>query len=158
MVGRHCFHLKQHAFFRSEERVHEWCAGHGYPMRPLVTMDQLWTLATTWYSTRLQQNSRRPQPDEMRFIFASLGCPITSSVNLQQASSLALASTTSSTCRPISADSRVLFDWHGLGHVFVDLCSSPMLFSRATIRLYPHLREGSRARVTQLFIDVCTRE
>jgi hypothetical protein len=30
----------------------------------------------------------------------------------------------------------------------------PMLFSRATIRLYPHLREASRARVTQLFIDV----
>jgi len=30
----------------------------------------------------------------------------------------------------------------------------PMLFSRATIRLCPHLREGSRARVAQLFIDV----
>src|SRR5205814_8838979 len=60
-------------FFRSEERVREWCAAHGYPMRPLVTMDQLWTLATTWYSTRLQENSRRPQPDEMRSIFAGLG-------------------------------------------------------------------------------------
>ena len=34
----------------------------------------------------------------------------------------------------------------------------PMLFSRATIRLYPHLREASRARVAQLFIDVWTRE
>src|SRR5439155_812804 len=55
-------------FFRSEERVREWCAAHGYPMRPLVTMDQLWTLATTWYSTRLQEHSRRPQPDEMRSI------------------------------------------------------------------------------------------
>ena len=43
------------------------------PMRPLVTMDQLWTLATTWYSTPLQENSRRPQPDEMRSIFARLG-------------------------------------------------------------------------------------
>jgi hypothetical protein len=30
-------------------------------------------LATTWYSTRLQENSRRPQPDEMRSIFARLG-------------------------------------------------------------------------------------
>jgi hypothetical protein len=29
-----------------------------------------------------------------------------------------------------------------------------MLFSRAAIRLYPHLREVSRARVAQLFIDV----
>jgi len=36
-------------------------------------MDQLWTLATTWYSTRLQENSRRPQLDEMRSIFAGLG-------------------------------------------------------------------------------------
>jgi hypothetical protein len=60
-------------FFRSEERVWEWCAAHGCPMRPLVTMDQLWTLALTWYSTRLQEDSRRPQPDEMRSIFASLG-------------------------------------------------------------------------------------
>ena len=42
-------------------------------MRPLVTIDQLWTLATTWYSTRLQENSCRPQPDEMHSIFAGLG-------------------------------------------------------------------------------------
>jgi hypothetical protein len=42
-------------------------------MRPLVTMDQLWTLATTWYSTRLQEDARRPQPNEMRAIFANLG-------------------------------------------------------------------------------------
>jgi hypothetical protein len=60
-------------FFRSEERVREWCDAHDCPMRPLVTMDQLWTLATTWYSTRLEENSRRPRPDEMRSIFASLG-------------------------------------------------------------------------------------
>jgi hypothetical protein len=36
-------------------------------------MDQLWSLATTWYATRLQPTSRRPQPDEMRRIFAGLG-------------------------------------------------------------------------------------
>ena len=60
-------------FFRSEERVREWCAEQGYSMRPLVTMDQLWTLATTWYSTRLEEISRRPKPDEMRSIFGILG-------------------------------------------------------------------------------------
>ena len=60
-------------FFRSEERVGRWCERQGIPRRPLVTMVQLWTLATTWYSTRLQENSRRPQPDEMRAIFAGLG-------------------------------------------------------------------------------------
>lgn len=60
-------------FFRSEERVREWCAAHQSPMGPLVNMEQLWGLATTWYATRLQENSRRPRPDEMRGIFASLG-------------------------------------------------------------------------------------
>jgi hypothetical protein len=60
-------------FFRSEEMVRKWCEQNSYPMRPLVTMDQLWHLARTWYSTRLQENSRRPQPDEMRGIFAKLG-------------------------------------------------------------------------------------
>src|SRR6516165_7086179 len=40
-------------FFRSEECVREWCVAHDYPIRPLFTMDQLWTLATTWYSTQL---------------------------------------------------------------------------------------------------------
>jgi hypothetical protein len=48
-------------------------AAHGYPMPPLVTMDRLWTLATTWCSRRLQKDSRRPQPDEVRSIFAAVG-------------------------------------------------------------------------------------
>jgi hypothetical protein len=60
-------------FFRSEERLREWCAAHGYQPRPLVTMAQLWVLATTWYATRLQEHSRRPQPAEMRAIFARIG-------------------------------------------------------------------------------------
>ena len=60
-------------FFRSEELLREWCTAHDYPLRPLVTIDQLWKLAMTWYSTRLQADSRRPQPDEMRAIFAGLG-------------------------------------------------------------------------------------
>lgn len=60
-------------FFRSEERVREWCSANGHPLRPLVTMQQLWGLAREWYSTRLQPDSRRPKPDEMRRIFAHLG-------------------------------------------------------------------------------------
>lgn len=60
-------------FFRSEEQVRAWCAAQDVPMRPLVRIDQLWTLARTWYSTRLQAQSRRPKPDEMRGIFAGLG-------------------------------------------------------------------------------------
>lgn len=60
-------------FFRSEERARQWCTERGVPLRPLVNMDQLWKMATTWYSTRLEEHSRRPQPDEMRTIFADLG-------------------------------------------------------------------------------------
>jgi hypothetical protein len=60
-------------FFRAEERVREWCAAKGVSQRPLVRIDQLWMLATKWYATRLQPDSRRPQPDEMRGIFDGLG-------------------------------------------------------------------------------------
>ena len=60
-------------FFRSEEMVRQWCQIRGTSLNPLVSVAQLWTLATTWYATRLQDVSRRPQPDEMRDIFAGLG-------------------------------------------------------------------------------------
>jgi hypothetical protein len=36
-------------------------------------MDQLWELAVAWYGSRLQPDSRRPQPAEMREIFSRLG-------------------------------------------------------------------------------------
>jgi hypothetical protein len=60
-------------FFRSEELVKAWCAARGTPVQPLVSMDQLWKLATTWYGSRLQPDSRRPKADEMRQIFGSIG-------------------------------------------------------------------------------------
>lgn len=60
-------------FFRSEEDVREWCRKRNEAVRPIVHLDQLWGLAAAWYATRLQPNSRRPQPGEMREIFAHLG-------------------------------------------------------------------------------------
>ena len=60
-------------FFRSEERAREWCEERGHPLRPLVSMAQLWALATTWYSSRLDPESRRPAPGEMIKIFSGLG-------------------------------------------------------------------------------------
>lgn len=60
-------------FFRSEERVHEWCAAHGQSPGPLIRMDQLWGLSVAWYATRLAPDSRRPGPADMRRIFAELG-------------------------------------------------------------------------------------
>jgi hypothetical protein len=60
-------------FFRSEEHVQRWCQVKNVPLRPLITLDQLWQLAVTWYGNRLTVESRRPGPDEMVSIFASLG-------------------------------------------------------------------------------------
>lgn len=59
--------------FRSEETVEAWCAERNLPVRPLITLDQLWVLATEWYSNRLTADSRRPGPDEMVQIFARVG-------------------------------------------------------------------------------------
>jgi hypothetical protein len=59
--------------FRSEENVSRWCETRGIPVRPLIRLDQLWHLATTWYENRLTVDSRRPAADEMVAIFASTG-------------------------------------------------------------------------------------
>jgi len=60
-------------FFRSEERVNEWCRDHGIPRRPILSLQQLWQLAVAWYDTRLTPEARRPKPEEMRRIFARIG-------------------------------------------------------------------------------------
>jgi len=60
-------------FFRSEEHVNEWCTLNGTPKRPLISLDQLWQLAVTWYGNRLTIESRRPAPDEMVGIFSEIG-------------------------------------------------------------------------------------
>ena len=60
-------------FFRSEERVAEWCRARGLPVRPSVTLAQLWKLSVAWYGNRLSPDARRPKPDEMRGIFAGIG-------------------------------------------------------------------------------------
>jgi hypothetical protein len=60
-------------FFRSEERVNEWCRKHGIPRRPILSLEQLWQLAVAWYHTRLAPQARRPKPNEMRRIFAGIG-------------------------------------------------------------------------------------
>ena len=60
-------------FFRSEELVAEWCRQRKDPVRPFIRLDQLWNLAVAWYATRLEPAGRRPQPAEMRGIFAGIG-------------------------------------------------------------------------------------
>ena len=60
-------------FFRSEERVEEWCKAQELEKRPVLTLDQLWQLAVAWYADRLTPAARRPGPDEMRAIFGGIG-------------------------------------------------------------------------------------
>jgi len=57
---------------RASARWVRWCRGRDLPVRPVVRMEQLWGLAVAWYATRLEPDSRRPGPDEMRSIFAGL--------------------------------------------------------------------------------------
>jgi hypothetical protein len=59
--------------FRSEESVEAWCAARGLPVRPMVSLDQLWVLASEWYENRLTAESRRPGEEEIRAIFARIG-------------------------------------------------------------------------------------
>jgi hypothetical protein len=59
--------------FRSEEHVDRWCAARGAPRRPLVSLAQLWELATAFYSNRLTPEARRPMGAEIRAIFDRIG-------------------------------------------------------------------------------------
>ncbi len=59
--------------FRSEENVDRWCEQNEVPRRPVISLEQLWHLAVTWYGNRLTIESRRPGPDEMVGIFAAIG-------------------------------------------------------------------------------------
>ena len=60
-------------FFRSEEHVDQWCTANEVLKRPLISIDQLWQLAVTWYGNRLTIESRRPAPEEMVQIFSEIG-------------------------------------------------------------------------------------
>ena len=59
--------------FRSEETVEAWCAERNLPVRPMVTLEQLWMMAQEWYSNRLTEESRRPAADEIVQIFGRIG-------------------------------------------------------------------------------------
>jgi len=60
-------------FFRSEEAVSRWCTKRALDVGPMAGLAQIWALAQGWYSDRLSETSRRPQPAEIRRIFAAAG-------------------------------------------------------------------------------------
>jgi hypothetical protein len=59
--------------FRSEESVEAWCSTRDLPVRPMLTLEQLWQMALAWYSNRLTEESRRPGPEEIVQIFGRIG-------------------------------------------------------------------------------------
>jgi len=60
-------------FFRSEDALDEWCKAGQLPRRPTATLPQLWQMAVSWYANRLSEEARRPDPSEIRQIFARIG-------------------------------------------------------------------------------------
>ena len=59
--------------FRSEEHVERWCRDRGLAMGALLTLEQLWGLASTWFGERLEPGWRRRTAEEAEEVFASLG-------------------------------------------------------------------------------------
>ena len=61
------------SFFRSEEAIESWLRDNRVGRGPTCTLPQLWGLSVAWYGNRLQEGSRRPQPEEIRDILSWLG-------------------------------------------------------------------------------------
>lgn len=59
--------------FRSEEHVDRWAQDRGDPKGGVLTLDQLWGLASTWYRSRMEPDWRRRTAEEAQEVFSSLG-------------------------------------------------------------------------------------
>ena len=59
--------------FRSEEHVDEWVRGGADPSGALLTLEQLWGLASGWYRTKMKADWRRRTPEEAEALFTALG-------------------------------------------------------------------------------------
>ena len=59
--------------FRSEEHVDRWCADRGLPRGGILSLEQLWQLATAWYANRMAHDWRRRTAEEAEAVFASVG-------------------------------------------------------------------------------------
>jgi hypothetical protein len=59
--------------FRDEEHVDRWCGMRAQPRGGLLTAEQLWDLARTWYSNRLEPSWRRRTAEEAQAVFERIG-------------------------------------------------------------------------------------
>lgn len=60
--------------FRSEEHVDRWCQSSGISKGAILTLDQAWRLAQSWYSPdRRAPDWRRKTSEEAEALFSDLG-------------------------------------------------------------------------------------
>ena len=58
--------------FRSEEHIEKWCSAWRLPRGAVLSLEQAWTLADSWYRDRLSPDWRRRTLDEAHELFRSL--------------------------------------------------------------------------------------
>jgi hypothetical protein len=59
--------------FRSEGHVETWCRERGVLTGATLSVQQLWALARTWYTDRLDPAWRRRTAEESEAAFAGVG-------------------------------------------------------------------------------------
>jgi hypothetical protein len=59
--------------FRSEEHVETWSLERGVPPGAMLSVQQLWALARSWYADRLDPTWRRRTAEEADAAFADVG-------------------------------------------------------------------------------------
>jgi len=59
-------------FFREESEIDVWCTTHGRERGAILTLEQVWELATLWYSDRMQSDFRGRTADSARQIFKQM--------------------------------------------------------------------------------------
>ena len=59
--------------FRSEGHVDRWRTTHNLDRGALLSLEQQWQLAQSWYADRLSPDWRRRTPAEAAAVFESVG-------------------------------------------------------------------------------------
>ena len=59
--------------FQSEAHITRWCRERGIERGGTMTPQQMWELASAWYSRRLEPDWQRYTLDEARRIFETIG-------------------------------------------------------------------------------------
>ncbi len=59
--------------FRSEAHIERWCHQWNQEQGTIISLEQQWKLAKTWYADRMTPNWQRKTPGEIKSVFAQLG-------------------------------------------------------------------------------------